>query len=198
LEGARVSASFAASTQALTLEGGFSDDARQYFSGTHAEYEGDHYVTDGSGVRLPYLNEFYGPVANLSGSTFTVQGMSVNATGAYISGGTLQNGAYAEVKGSLVGNVIQAVRIEIKSGSSLTGNVGRFEIKGVVSSWAATSKTFVLTGAGGGVWTVDANSAYFEHGYPNNGNWVEIKAYIGTGNILVASKVEVKNNGWDD
>ena len=137
--------------------------------------------------------EIQGAVANFASiSNFTVQGQVVDASGAVFEDGTaadVANGALVEVHGKIVGGILIASRVEIKSGNSSSSSSGVAEVEGAVSNFVSISNFTVL----GQV--VDASGAVFEDGTAAdvaNGAVVEVHGRIVSG-ILVASRVEIKS-----
>ena len=169
--------------------------------------ENDRTVAAGSS-QVSYSNELYGPVAGLSGSTFNVQGVTVNSTNAYWANGSLsslQNGAYVEVKGAMSNGQLLASKIEIKtstSGSnddqdSSTLHGSQFEIYGSISNWTSQTSAFSLTSRGTVYAAQNVAQVRFEHGLPVNGSYVEAKGYM-QGSTFMVVKLEVKNGYHDD
>lgn len=93
---------------------------------------------------------------------------------------------YVEVKGNMSGDVLVAVKVEAKSGSQPTG--GYIEIKGTISNFNASAKTFDLD-----TLTVNYANATVE-GIVNNGSFVEVKGTQNSDGTFQASKVEVEDN----
>lgn len=93
---------------------------------------------------------------------------------------------YVEVKGNMGGDVLVAVKVEAKSGSQPTG--GYIEIKGTISNFNASAKTFDLD-----TLTVNYANATVE-GIVNNGSFVEVKGTQNSDGTFQASKVEVEDN----
>jgi hypothetical protein len=78
--------------------------------------------------------EIEGIVQNLSGNTFEVNGLTVDFTGISPRNGVLANGRLVEVKGdNLVGNILQAVDVEIKD-DGLGDNIAKVEVEGFVAN----------------------------------------------------------------
>lgn len=153
-----------------------------------------------------YKNEFYGAVSGLSGNTFVVQGVTVDASTASFTGGTLAsiaNGTYVEVKGSLSGGSLTAVNVEIKNATNETsiGTFGgaKFEVYGTVSGWTSAGNTFTITAfhAAGKTYTALASSATIS-GTVANASVIEAKGYLNTNQQFVVTKLEVKNSGFTD
>lgn len=162
--------------------------------------------TDRTTGGTAYKNEFYGAVSGKSGNTFVVQGITVDATSATFSGGTLAglaNGNYVEVKGSLSNGTLTAVKVEVKnSGSSSSGGAfagAKFEVYGTVSSWTGAGNTFTLTALNnsGVTYTAIASSAIIS-GSVTNGSVIEAKGYLDSTQQFVISKLETKDANFRD
>jgi hypothetical protein len=151
---------------------------------------------------VPYKNELYGAVSAKSGNTFTVQGVSVDASTATFTGGTLAalaNGNYVEIKGTVSNGVLTAITVDIKSSTSPSSNTifanAQFEVYGTVSGWTNASAAFTLTtlNASSVVYNAIASNANIS-GTVANGSVVEVKGYLDNNQQLVISKVEVKDS----
>jgi len=136
--------------------------------------------------------EMKGAVSNyVSIANFTVQGQVVDASSAVFEDGTatdVANGAVVEVHGKIVGGILIASRVEIKSGNSSSSS-GEAEVTGAVSNFVSISNFKV----GGQV--IDASGAVFEDGTAAdvaNGAVAEVHGRLVAG-ILVASRVEIKS-----
>lgn len=168
---------------------------------SRVEVEGQRSFTDSYGSNHTYTNELYGAVSNLSGNTFTVQGVSVNAANAYYpygAVGNLGNGTFVEVKGSYVSGTLNATKVEIKSVSGSNASSGRvFEMYGQVSGWTGVNNTFGLTRYGVTYTAQTSNNTYFKYGAPSNNSYVEAKGYMDTNNVFQVIKLELKN-GYHD
>ena len=169
--------------------------------------ENDRTVAAGSS-QVSYNNELFGPVASLSGSTFSVQGVLVNSANAYWANGSLsslQNGSYVEVKGAMSNGQLLASKIEIKTSTSAnnddhdssTLHGSQFEIYGAVSNWTSQTSAFSLTSRGTVYAAQNVAQLRFEHGLPVNGSYVEAKGYM-QGSTFMVVKLEVKNGYHDD
>ena len=141
-------------------------------------------------ARIGGRNELYGVVSSLSGSIAVVNGVSVDLSAAVFKHGSLGQvavGSYVEIKGNMVGNTLQATKVELKNGSG-EGGVS-FEQFGAVTDFVSLSN-FKLNGI-----VVDASQATFDD-LPSssiaNGTYVEIKGTVNSNGVLVATKVEVK------
>ncbi|BDU57080.1 hypothetical protein LMORI2_00620 [Limnohabitans sp. MORI2] len=168
---------------------------------SRVEVEGQRSFTNGQGQTLTYSNEFYGAVSNLSGSTFTVQGVNVNAGSAYFPIGSianLSNGSFVEVKGNYVNGSLSATKVEIKYASNSNASTGRvFEMYGQVSGWSGVNSTFNLTRLGVTYTAQTSANTYFKYGAPSNGSYVEVKGYMDANNIFQVIKLELKT-GYHD
>ncbi len=165
------------------------------------EIEGQRSFTDGYGSSRTYSHEFYGAVSNLSGNSFTVQGVNVNAASAYFPYGSvasLTSGSFVEVKGNYVNGTLNATKVEIKSASSSNASSGRvFEMYGQVSGWSGVNSTFSLTRLGVTYVAQTSANTRFKYGTPSNGSYVEVKGYMDANNIFQIMKLELKN-GYHD
>lgn len=141
-------------------------------------------------ARIGGRNELYGVVSNLAGSMAVVNGVSVELSAAVFKHGSLGQvavGSYVEIKGNLVGNTLQATKVELKNGSEKDGV--KFEQFGAVTDFVSLSN-FKLNGI-----VVDASQATFDDRPSSaiaNGTYVEIKGTVNSNGVLVATKVEVK------
>lgn len=168
---------------------------------TRVEVEGQRSFADRDGSSTLYSHEIYGAVSQLSGSQFTVQGVAVDASAAYVTGSavaSLSNGAFVEVKGRYVNGLLLASKVEIKTASGSDASAGRvFEMYGQISDWSGLDSAFKLTRLGV-VYTAQASSSTrLEHGAPVNGNYVEVKGYMDANNVFQVIQLEVKN-GYSD
>lgn len=141
------------------------------------------------GANDNYSTELYGIVAANSngcataGGDYLVQAVCVNDG---VSNSVPVSGTYVEVKGNMVGDVLQAVKVESKSGS--TPKDGYIEVKGTVSNINASVKTFSL----------DALSVSYANatvkGSVGNDSFVEVKGTQDAQGVFQATKVEVESN----
>lgn len=152
---------------------------------TKVELEGDRESMIGG------RNELYGTVSSLSGNIAVVDGVSVDLSNATFSHGSLAQvavGSYVEIKGDMVGNTLQAHKVELKNGSAETGM--SYEQFGQMSNFVSASE-FTLNGL-----KVDASKAVFEHGSVTaslaNGVYLEVQGTLDSNGVFVASKVEIK------
>jgi cytoskeletal protein CcmA (bactofilin family) len=142
-------------------------------------------------------NELYGAVSELQPSSGTptsvvVHGVTVDVSSAVFNNGKsaadLVVGSYVEIKGHVVGDVLVATKVELKTGSDAAGR--EFEDYGVISEFSSAS-SFKVDGV-----LVDASSARFEDGTASNlvnGAYVEIKGAQNASGVFVATKVEFKS-----
>lgn len=142
-------------------------------------------------------NELYGAVSEVQPSSGTptavvVHGVTVDVSSAVFTNGktaaNLAVGSYVEIKGYVVGDVLVATKVEIKTGNDAAGQ--EFEDYGVISEFSSAS-SFKVDGV-----PVDASSAKFEDGTASNlvnGAYVEIKGAQNTNGVFVATKVEFKS-----
>jgi hypothetical protein len=133
---------------------------------------------------------------NLSGfalatKRFTVRGVSVDASGARLSGcpsAGLADGLFVEVRGALVGTgvVAKTVQCEAESASSTV------ERKGTVSVVDTTAKTFTLVTKASSVVSVKwSDKTFFDNLSPAAlaGKAVQVEGQL-SGSVLMAAKVE--------
>jgi len=136
-------------------------------------------------------NELYGAVSSVSGNTVVVDGVTVDLSAAVFSHGSLAQvvvGTYVEIKGNMVGDTLQARRVELKNGGAAKGM--SYEQFGQVADFVS-SANFTLNGL-----KVDASAAVFEHGSAAtslaNGVYVEVTGTQDSNGVFVASKLEIK------
>jgi len=140
------------------------------------------------GASKSYTTELYGIVAAntdgcaTAGGDYLVQSVCVNDG---FSNPLPAAGSYVEVKGNMSGDVLQAVKVERKSGSTPTG--GYIEVKGTVSNFNNTAKTFNLDAL-----TVNYTNATIK-GAVGNGSYVEVKGTQDSQGVFQATKVEVED-----
>lgn len=134
--------------------------------------------------------EVKGAVAELNTSTktFVVRGITVSYSTARFDDGVaadLSNGDVVEVKGTVVGGVLQATEVDFNDGS------GSYEIKGNISALDTAARTFVVNSV-----TVSYASASFKDGTAANlrvGARVEVKGGAVNNGVVTASKVEFED-----
>jgi hypothetical protein len=140
-------------------------------------------------------HELYGAISSLSGSLAVVNGVTVDLARGRFEHGSLAQvavGSYVEIKGNLLGNVLQANKVELKSAA--TGNGVSYEQFGPVSGFVSVAD-FRLNGL-----QVDASRARFEHiGAAGlaNGVYVEVKGVQDNRGVFMASKLELKSQTDD-
>ncbi|WP_152640196.1 DUF5666 domain-containing protein [Thermus filiformis] len=143
----------------------------------------ERYPTGGE-VRLE------GAVQNLdpAGKTFQLSGYTVDYSRARVEG-TPQEGAWAEVRGTLSGTTLQASRVSFKTaGGSGFGASRRVELEGPISDLNEAQKTFRLLG-----YTVDYAQAVVV-GQLAEGVYVEAKGQVDAQDpgLFHAQQVKVK------
>ena len=120
----------------------------------------------------------------VSAASFKVQGQTVDASKATISGGTvadLGNDRKVGVVGAVSDGVLRASKVEIKDAPELT----EASVKGVITEFVSVANFMVAARR------VDASAATFEHGSAAdlaNGRRIEVEGRL-NGAILVAKKV---------
>ncbi|MGV8893650.1 MAG: DUF5666 domain-containing protein [Burkholderiaceae bacterium] len=140
-------------------------------------------------------NELYGAVSSINGGTVVVDGVTVDLRGAVFQHGSLVQvvvGSYVEIKGNLVGNILHATKVELKTTNAASGV--SYEQYGAISGFVSAA-SFKLNGL-----QVDASQARFEHSSAANlanGIYVEIKGAQNGSGVFVASKVEIKTGHND-
>lgn len=160
---------------------------------------------DNTGNPHSYQNELYGAVSLVSGSSFTVQGVNVDASSAYFPVSTaaaLTNGSFVEVKGNYNAGVLVATKVEIKSTLNSSANndtgVGRvFEMYGLVSNWQGINSSFTITRSGTAYTAQTVASARLKNGTPSNASFVEAKGYMDANSVFQVIKLEIKNFDHD-
>jgi hypothetical protein len=93
--------------------------------------------------------EIKGTVSNLNPvlSTFEINGLTIDFSGATVRDGTLANGVPVEVKGDdLVGNTLSATDVEIKPAGLGVDDADKAEVEGFVSNLNLVAKTFEVNG----------------------------------------------------
>lgn len=125
---------------------------------------------------------------NTSARTFVVRGVTVDYTNAVFKDGVvaqLGNGDVVEVKGTVVGGVLQATEVDFEDGNR------SYEIKGNISALDTAASTFVVNSV-----TVSYASASFEDGTVADlrvGARVEVKGSAVNNGVVTASKVEFED-----
>jgi len=134
--------------------------------------------------------EIKGDIENLSGTSFTVQGINVDASGANISDLStgLQSNVLVEVKGTYnsTTNTITATEVDAES-NDLSDEADEVELEGLITSYTSNTD-FKVNGI-----TIDANSAIFTPASPvfQLGDKVEVEGTMLNG-VLIAMEVEVR------
>ena len=130
--------------------------------------------------------EIKGPISGVSGTSFSVRGVNVNAAAANISDlpNGLQNGIYVEVKGTLSGSTINATEVEGEE-INLKDDGSEVSIEGYITRFASVAD-FDIDGK-----KINASSATLEPATLDLrvGIKVEAEGNIING-VLVASEVE--------
>lgn len=138
------------------------------------------------GTTESYSTELFGIVENAATSNcngdYLVQSVCVDNGNIPVP----STGQYVEVKGNMIGDVLVAVKVEAKSGSQPTG--GYIEIKGTISNFNGSAKTFTLD-----TLTVNYANATVE-GILGNGHFVEVKGTQDSPSTFQANKVDVESN----
>ena len=125
---------------------------------------------------------------NTSTNTFVVRGITVSYSTARFDDGVaadLSNGDVVEVKGTVVGGVLQATEVDFEDGNR------SYEIKGNISALNTAASTFVVNSV-----TVSYASASFEDGTMADlrvGARVEVKGSAVNNGVVTASKVEFED-----
>ncbi len=123
-----------------------------------------------------------------SASRFTVNGVTVDSSGARVDG-TVQPGARVQVRGSLKAGVLVATRVQASTPETVRG----FELKGTPAQLDTVARRFVLRGV-----TVSYASASFDKGTAATlvgyTGTVEVKGQLSADRqVLEASTVEFKD-----
>lgn len=132
--------------------------------------------------------EVTGVVSNLSGTTFQINALNVNFSGAVLSNGAPANGRLVEAKGTVFDpatNTLVATSVEVKQPG--LDDADEAEVEGFITSLSAS--TFVVNSQ-----TVDFTNAVFRAGVQDDlavGTKVEAEGVI-VGGILLADKVTFK------
>lgn len=144
------------------------------------------------------LFEVRGEIANLSGTTFMINGLTINFAGLTprnledAPGGVLANGVMVEVKGKeLVDTTLKATNVEVKLLGLGVDDLAEAEVEGLLMSLDATNKTFVVSGQ-----SVNFSSATFEGGLDidlADGIKIEAEGAVVAG-VLMATKVKFKES----
>lgn len=128
-----------------------------------------------------------------SNSSFSVNGLPVDATKASFPAGTaaLKVGTRVEVKGRLSGGILVATEVKVETESEV--NALEYELHGTISSLNTTAKTFVVRGVTvnyGGPVTFDKGDAT----KLVDGVTVEVKGtYTASTNTVLATRIAVES-----
>lgn len=162
---------------------------------------------DVNGIPRPYKQELYGAISQRSGSSLVVQGVTVDASNAYVQNGSLASlldNVFVEVKGTLnTSGVLVASKIEIKnaSTSSSAGRGRTFEVHGTVSQWLGSGSLFTLTDRRHSSVSAQtsSNTRFKNNLVPANGSLVELKGYMDTAGVFQVLSLEVDHdNGYHE
>jgi Domain of unknown function (DUF5666) len=136
--------------------------------------------------------EIQGVVSGLVGTTFQIDGLTIDASNATVRDGTLANDVLAEVKGNaLVGNTLTATDVEIKPAGLGVDDIDHAEMEGFITDLNTAAQTFTVNGQ-----PVDYSAAIFIGGTANelmNGTKVEAEGYIFSG-VLQAEELEFEES----
>jgi len=95
------------------------------------------------------LVEIKGVISNLTASSFTIRGLTINFDSTTvidnIPANTLSDGLYVEVKGLLNGTALDASKVEAEE-DGLGDNADDVEIEGIVADYNAAASTFTIQG----------------------------------------------------
>ena len=129
----------------------------------------------------------------VSSAQFSVDGVAIDASHASFPDGTagLVAGARVRVEGAVVGQVIDATRVELRSDDELAHE--EFEVDGDVSALDSVAKTFVVRGV-----LVDySGSVEFRDGTASDlriGSLLEVRGVLSTaGTSLAATRIRFRN-----
>lgn len=98
----------------------------------------------------PTTVEVHGVVGSyVSPSSFTVRGVAIDASKAKFAGGSaaqLSNGAFVEIHGAVVENIVQATAVEIQAATpSKAPNNAVVQVSGVIASYNSATGVYTLT-----------------------------------------------------
>jgi hypothetical protein len=161
-------------------------------------------------VKLPegtssMIDEIKGFVTAIgSGGNLFVNGVAVDASKAILTGGTLAQlviGVEVEMHGNFVNSVFVATTLHIEDRfapgtppSGIAPTAGLAEVEGLVGNFVSASN-FTVNGQ-----KIDASNGVFEDGTAAslaNGVVVEVHGTV-TNGVLIATRVEIKNDDDDD
>jgi len=114
----------------------------------------------------PTTVELHGTVANfVSGASFTVRGVVIDAGSATFAGGTaaqLANGAFVEVRGAIANNLVRAASVAIYAFTPLQAPAGSvLDVGGVITTYDATTGRYSMTMASGTTMSGTLGSSMF-------------------------------------
>jgi hypothetical protein len=96
----------------------------------------------------PTTVEVHGMVANyISTSSFTVRGVVIDASAVTPTGGTISNGVFLDVRGTVVNNIVHASTVNIVA---LVPSGSIIEVGGTINSYNATTGAYTMNLATGG------------------------------------------------
>jgi hypothetical protein len=166
---------------------------------THLDVNGNSHI---------YHQELYGAISQRSGNSLVVQGVTVDASNAYVQNGSLASlldNVFVEVKGTLnTSGVLVASKIEIKNASTSTSSAGMgrtFEVHGTVSQWLGSGSLFTLTDRRNSSVSAQtsSNTRFKNNLVPANGSLVELKGYMDTAGVFQVLSLEVDHdNGYHE
>ena len=198
-------------TGATGLTPGYFYEVRGTWSGnvlqaSRWEAEGHDTHLDANGSSHSYGQELYGAISQRSGSSLVVQGVTVDASNAYVQNGSLASlidNVFVEIKGTLnTSGVLVASKIEIKNASTSSAGLGRsFEAHGTVSQWTGTGALFTLTDRRNSSVSAQtsSNTRFKNNLVPANGSLVELKGYMDTAGVFQVLSLEVDHdNGYHE
>jgi hypothetical protein len=172
------------------------------------EAEGHDTHLDANGSSHSYGQELYGAISQRAGSSLVVQGVTVDASNAYVQNGSLASlldNVFVEVKGTLnTSGVLVASKIEIKNASTSTSSAGMgrtFEVHGTVSQWLGSGSLFTLTDRRNSIVSAQtsSNTRFKNNLVPANGSLVELKGYMDTAGVFQVLSLEVDHdNGYHE
>ena len=142
-------------------------------------------------------NELKGSVTDfVSNSSFSVRGTPVDASGAKRIDGTITNGAYVEVKGTVENGVVKADSVDVKRDVPAGAEL---KLSGSILSVSPSNTTFTLSVTGGGSPTTVfyGGSVKYDDGKNasslTQGAIVEVEGQL-VGGVLKAREIEFFNN----
>lgn len=147
---------------------------------------------------VPGELELTGHVSNVSGTTFEINGFTVDFSAAMLEdfpAGSPENGQLVEAKGDTLGGSgeLLATRVEFKDGD-LGENGDRAELEGFITRFGSTTDFDVE-----GVPVTTNGQTTYENGSATDlavNRKVEVEGDINSAGVLVATKVEIKASGF--